>query len=128
MGRYCRICGRIRPHEKFGGKGRRRYICRDCRQRPKAELRRILCEQEIWGFWEQSNISKKNMRRLKELTRSTEQHNDWDAFDWQDARIEAGFHTYVSFGPDEILNGWCPIETSLSSFAAHFPADTTDGD
>ncbi len=178
MGRYCRICGRIRANEKFGGKGRRRYICRDCRQRPKAELRRILCEQEIWGLWQQSNISKKNMRRLKELTRSTEpqiaelasivldaarvkpdkrcrfkflanhqpgllrqliriglythdwdeQHNDWDAFDWQDAQIEASFHTCVSFGPDEILNGCVPVQTSLSSIAAHFPADTTDGD
>ena len=142
------------------------------------EIRRILCEQEIWGFWQQSNISKKNIRRLKELTRSTEpqiaelasivldaarvkpdkrrrfkflanhqpgllrqlirlgfythycdeQHNDWDAFDWEDAQIEASFHTCVSFGPDEILNGWGPMQTSLSSIAAHFPADTTDGE
>jgi hypothetical protein len=72
MGRYCKICERSRPNERFRGKGRRRFICRDCLQLPKEELHRIECVQEIWGYWEQSNISKKNMQRLEKLTRSPE--------------------------------------------------------
>jgi hypothetical protein len=70
MGRYCNICGRIRPNENFGGKGRRRYVCRDCRRRPKAEVEQIEREDEIQGFLEQSNISAKNIQRLETLTHS----------------------------------------------------------
>ena len=70
MGRYCRICGRVRPHEYFGGKGRRQYVCRDCRKRPKAEVERIEREDEICGFMEQSNISEKNIQRLETLIHS----------------------------------------------------------
>jgi len=60
----------MRPHEKFGGKGGRAYICSDCRKRPKAELERIQCRQEICGFLDQSNISAKNIQRLEALTQS----------------------------------------------------------
>ena len=70
MGRHCRICGRIRPNENFAGKGRRQYVCRDCRKRPKAEVERIEREDEICGFMEQSNISEKNIQRLETLTHS----------------------------------------------------------
>ena len=70
MGRFCKICGRVRPNEYFGGKGRRRYICRDCRRLPKGEVERIEREDEIRGFMEQSNISRKNIRRLETLIHS----------------------------------------------------------
>lgn len=65
MGRYCKVCGRHRPHEKFGGRGQRAYVCKDCRKLPKDERRGILLRDEVYGFLEQSNISKKNVGRLK---------------------------------------------------------------
>lgn len=41
--------------------------CSKCRQRPKEERRRILATEEVYGFVMQSNISAKNIKRLKEF-------------------------------------------------------------
>lgn len=30
VGHYCRICGRSRANEKFGGRGHALHICKDC--------------------------------------------------------------------------------------------------
>lgn len=38
-----------------------------CRRKPKAEQQRILATDEVQGFLQQSNISKKNIRRLGQL-------------------------------------------------------------
>lgn len=67
MGRICRICGRDRPNERFGGRGRRAIVCSRCRQLPKEAQRRELVLNEIHGFLGQSNISKKNVKRLTQL-------------------------------------------------------------
>ena len=67
MGRTCRICGRSRPNEQFGGKGERASTCSKCRQRPKDERRLILATEEVHGFLNQSRISDKNIKRLGEL-------------------------------------------------------------
>lgn len=67
MGRYCHVCGRHRPHEQFGGRGQRAIICSKCRRLPREERMRVLWLNEIFGFLEQSNISKKNLRRLQQL-------------------------------------------------------------
>lgn len=69
MGRYCRICGKERPNERFGGKGRRKIICSKCRRLPRKKQDRILATDELYGFLHQSNISAKNIRRLKELAK-----------------------------------------------------------
>lgn len=67
MGRVCDCCGRMRPNERFGGRGQRARICSDCRTLPKATLQRNLAFGEIVGFLEQRNISQKNIARLKAL-------------------------------------------------------------
>jgi hypothetical protein len=36
-GHYCRICGRRRAHEKFGGRGHALHICKDCQRELKRE-------------------------------------------------------------------------------------------
>jgi hypothetical protein len=70
MGHYCRICGRIKPNEKFSGKGHRIHICKKCAQRPKEEIEKIEQGQEIYNFLSQSHISKKNITRLNILKES----------------------------------------------------------
>ena len=65
MGRNCKVCGRHRPHEYFGGKGLRSAVCKNCRKRPKSELEQAILTDEIVGFMDQSNISKKNIKRLE---------------------------------------------------------------
>ena len=70
MGRSCRVCGRERSNESFGGKGRRSVVCKKCRSKGKSYVDRVFVDQEISGFLEQSNISKKNIARLKVLLKS----------------------------------------------------------
>ena len=67
MGHYCRICGRIKPNEKFSGKGHRIHICKKCAQRLKQEIEEVEQGHEIFNFLSQSHISKKNITRLNIL-------------------------------------------------------------
>lgn len=69
-GHYCRICRRTRPNEKFSGKGHRNHICKDCARKPKSDIDEIDQKQEIFGYLQQSNISKKNINRLSILAAS----------------------------------------------------------
>lgn len=39
QGHYCRVCGRQRANEKFGGKGHAQHICKDCAREQKATAR-----------------------------------------------------------------------------------------
>lgn len=61
MGHWCKICGRMRANEKFSGKGHKQHICKQCSQLPRAEREAIEHEQEIFGYFSQANISKKNL-------------------------------------------------------------------
>lgn len=72
MGHWCRICFQHRPNEKFSGKGHRDHICKECSRRPKAERDAIDHEREIHEYYEQKNISKKNLKRLTELSKSSD--------------------------------------------------------
>ena len=71
MGHWCKICDSVLPNEKFSGKGHKNHICKKCARLPKEELDAIMKKDEIFGFLKQSNISKKNMARLKTLSRSS---------------------------------------------------------
>ena len=72
MTHWCRICFRHRPNEKFSGKGHRDHICKECSQSPRAERDAIDHEREIHGYYEQRNISKKNLKRLVVLSKLSE--------------------------------------------------------
>ena len=67
MPHYCRICGRSRRNEKFSGRGHRNRICKDCQRLPREQRDRIERMDELYGFLEQSNISRKNIIRLEIL-------------------------------------------------------------
>ncbi len=70
MGHWCRICGSTKPNEKFSGKGHRNHICKDCTKKPKEERSAADQQDEIFGYLNQSNISKKNITRLEKLKSS----------------------------------------------------------
>jgi len=74
MGRYCRICGRERPNERFSGKGRKIQVCKHCRAKPKNERQAIEDKDDIFGFLEQSHISEKNVARLERMAKSDNPH------------------------------------------------------
>jgi len=68
MGHYCRICEHIKSNESFSGKGHKNYICKKCSSLDKNTIGEIDETNEIFKFLEQSNISKKNISRLGDLT------------------------------------------------------------
>lgn len=70
MGHYCRICGRVKPDEKFSGKGHRSHVCKECSRMPKEKMEVIEQEDEIFGYLKQSHISTKNVSRLRKLVQS----------------------------------------------------------
>ena len=70
-GHFCRICKRVRPNEKFSGKGHRIHLCKDCARMPKEDREAIEQEDEIFGFLRQSHISDKNITRLEKLCKSS---------------------------------------------------------
>lgn len=70
MGRYCRMCARSRPNESFSGAGHKSCICKNCQKSPKQDMARINAMEELLKFWDQSNISQNNIRRIKELKNS----------------------------------------------------------
>jgi hypothetical protein len=54
-------------NEKFSGRGHRNQICKDCQRLPRDQRDRIERMDELYGFLEQSNISRKNITRLEIL-------------------------------------------------------------
>lgn len=67
MGHYCWVCGRTRANEKFSGRGHARHICRECARLPREERERAQALMDIEGFLHQSNVSARNIARLKRL-------------------------------------------------------------
>jgi len=67
LGHYCWVCGRTRANEKFSGKGHARHICRDCARLPREDHDRAQALMDIEGLLHQSNISARNIARLKRL-------------------------------------------------------------
>jgi len=70
VGHWCRICSHTKPNEKFSGKGHENHICKECSRRPKEEIEAIEQSAEIFNYLSQSNISKKNISRLRKLAAS----------------------------------------------------------
>ncbi|OGC08403.1 hypothetical protein A2V82_11870 [candidate division KSB1 bacterium RBG_16_48_16] len=70
MGHYCRVCGRVRPNEKFSGKGHKDHVCKECSGMPREKREAIEQEDEIFGYLKQSHISTKNVSRLRTLVQS----------------------------------------------------------
>lgn len=70
MAHWCRICDRYKANEKFSGNDHRNHICKLCSRRPIAERNAIDQEREIYRYYEQRNISTKNLKRLNSLTKS----------------------------------------------------------
>ena len=90
MGHYCHICNQHKPNEKFSGKGHSIHVCKKCSAMPKQERQIIEDRSEILSFLDQSNISKKNIGRLKILSASENQEiSDLAKLVWEMAKIRS---------------------------------------
>ncbi len=79
MGHWCRICKENKPNEKFSGKGHKNHICKQCARKPKEEIADIDPQNEIYNFLAQSNISKRNISRLRKLKESQNKNTSYFA-------------------------------------------------
>lgn len=60
----------MRAKEQFSGTGHKTHVCKRCQRLPKSERRAIEDRDDIFGFMQQSHISKKNVARLEQLAKS----------------------------------------------------------
>lgn len=67
MGRYCWMCGLLRPNEQFSGGGYTRCLCKRCARQPRAERERVRALIDLGNYLEQKNISEGNIARLRSL-------------------------------------------------------------
>lgn len=51
MGRYCYICGRTRPNEKFSGKGHAKHECKECQKKKRKQCNNAPQTYETKSEW-----------------------------------------------------------------------------
>lgn len=71
MPHWCWVCDRNKSNESFSGKGHKHHVCKACMSKPKEERDAVKHQDEIFGFLNQSNISTRNIARLRVLCAST---------------------------------------------------------
>ena len=79
------MCGERFPgmktgNEKFSGRGHRNQICKDSQRLPRDQRDRIERMDELYGFLEQPNISRKNITRLEILAHANSEVKDLAPF------------------------------------------------
>jgi hypothetical protein len=87
------MCGERFPgmktgNEKFSGRGHRNQICKDCQRLPRDQRDRIERMDELYGFLEQPNISRKNITRLEILAHANSEVKDLALFILEVARVK----------------------------------------
>ena len=64
-GHYCKVCGQIRPNEKFNGKGHKNHICKICSKIPAEQQAEKIIINNIFRLYKYSNLSRNNRHFLK---------------------------------------------------------------
>lgn len=66
-GHFCKICGTIKPNEKFSGKGHKNHICKKCAKLPSEEKSIMVMLNRIDKLYNYYNLSKNNKIFLEKL-------------------------------------------------------------
>jgi len=61
-GHFCWCCGRIRPNEKFSGRGHDRHLCRDCAKLGPSELAYRQAARDIDRLVDDSGVVRRKQR------------------------------------------------------------------
>jgi hypothetical protein len=69
-GHFCIVCGRIRPNEKFSGKGHAAHICNACAKKPEEKRVEEITLNRISWVCRYGNLSRSNRRMLENHSRS----------------------------------------------------------
>jgi hypothetical protein len=69
-GHFCWCCGRIRPNERFSGRGHARHLCRGCAKLGTAELAYRQAVRDIDRLVDWSGLVRRKHRKTFERFRS----------------------------------------------------------
>lgn len=96
-GHFCKVCGRIRPNEKFSGRGHTIHICKPCAKKPKEKQDEGIALTRIYRVYRYGNLSRNNWQMLEKYSRSPQKRI-------RRAALEA---------IDTFSGGSIPVETNL---------------
>jgi len=63
-GHYCKVCGCIRPNERFSGKGHAAHICGTCEKKTKDQRNEEIALIRINRVYRYMNLSRDHHRML----------------------------------------------------------------
>lgn len=86
-GHFCWSCGRVRPNEKFSGRGHARHLCRDCARLGPAELAFRQTTRDIDGLFDWSGRVKRSGRQALDRFLA---HSDDRVRLYAEGRVAAG--------------------------------------
>jgi hypothetical protein len=69
-GHFCIVCGRIRPNEKFSGKGHAAHICKACAKKPEEKRVEEITLNRILWVCRYGSLSRNNRRMLGKYSHS----------------------------------------------------------
>lgn len=100
-GHFCKVCGQIRPNEKFSGKGHAAHICKICAKKPKEQQSEEIALNRIYSVYGYPNLSRDNRRMLEKYSCSPKERI-------RSAALEtiAFFRKGPFFWRDSLLEGW----------------------
>jgi ABC-type dipeptide/oligopeptide/nickel transport system ATPase subunit len=64
-GHYCKVCGCIKPNEKFTGKGHKNHICKKCNKLSSENQKEKIILNKISRVFQYPNLSRNNKKLLK---------------------------------------------------------------
>ena len=59
------VCGKIRPNEKFSGKGHAAHICKACAKKPREKQEEEIALHKIDRLYRYESLSRNNRRMLE---------------------------------------------------------------
>jgi len=65
-GHFCWCCGRVRPNERFSGRGHARHLCRECAKLGKEELAYRQAARDIDRLLAWDGLLRRNQRKSVE--------------------------------------------------------------
>ncbi len=72
-GHFCWSCGRVRPNERFSGRGHARHLCTDCQKLGAEELvyRQAIRDIDRMVHWEIGRVKRKQRSNFERFLRHT---------------------------------------------------------
>jgi len=107
-GHYCKVCGHIRPNEKFSGKGHKNHICKICSKIPVSQQAEKTIINNLYRLYKYPDLSRNNKSLLKKYLNDPRENikkaaiEIWESFTRSPMEYEYDENTvYYLYNTDE---------------------------